>query len=183
MTTATPEQFVASYQANLETMFNLSQTALEGVEKLVKLNLNAAKATLEESVGTTKALFGVKDPQEFVSFQAAQLQPSAEKAVAYSRHLYDIASATQAEFTRVAEVQLADANKKFAALIDTATKNAPAGSETAVAMVKSAVAAANSAYDSFSKAAKQAVELAEANVTAATSAAVKSTGQTRGRKS
>jgi phasin family protein len=184
MTTATPEQFVAAYQTNLETLFNLTQTALEGVEKVVKLNLNAAKATLEDSVGTSKALFGVKDPQDLVSFQAAQLQPNAEKAVSYSRHLYDIASATSAEFTRVAEAQLADANKKFVALIDTASKNAPAGSETAVAMVKSAVAAANSAYDSFSKAAKQAVEIAEANVSAATTAAVKSTGHaaTRARK-
>ena len=66
MTTATPEQFVAAYQTNLETLFNLTQTALEGVEKVVKLNLNAAKATLEDSVGTSKALFGVKDPQDLL---------------------------------------------------------------------------------------------------------------------
>ncbi len=45
-------------------------------------------------------------------------------------------------------------------------------------MMKSAVAAANSAYDSLSKATKQAVEMTEANVTAATNAAVK----TRARK-
>ncbi len=177
MTTATPEQFAAAYQANLQTFFSLAQTTFDGIEKIVELNLSATKANLEETAGKAKALLGVKDPQEFVSYQAAQLQPSAEKAVAYSRHFYDIASSTQAEFSRVVEAQLADANKKFVALIDTASKNAPAGSETAVAMVKSAVAAANSAYDSFSKAAKQAVQMAEANVSAATTAAVKSTGQ------
>ena len=64
-------------------------------------------------------------------------------------------------------------------MIDTAAKNAPPGSETAVAMMRSAVAAASSAYDSLSKAAKQAVEMTEANVSAATNAAVKSTSRTK----
>lgn len=177
MTTATPEQFAAAYQTSLETFFALAQTTFEGVEKMVELNLNAARASLEETVGKTKSLMSVKDPQEFLSFGASQFQPNAEKAVAYSRHLYDIASSTQAEFSRVAEAQIAEANKKLVAFIDTASKNAPAGSETAVAMVKSAVAAANSAYDTMTKAAKQAVEIAEANVAAATNAAVKTAGQ------
>jgi phasin family protein len=181
MTTATPEQFAAAYKANLDTMFALVHTTFESVEKVVELNLSAARANLEETVDRTKSLMAVKDPQELMTFHTSQLQPSAEKAVAYSRHLYDIASATQAEFTRVAESQMADANKKLVSFIDTASKNAPAGSETAVAMVKSAVAAASSAYDSFTKATKQAVEIAEANVAAATNAAVKTAGQAAAR--
>jgi hypothetical protein len=42
-----------------------------------------------------------------------------------------------------------------------------------VTAFKSAVAAANTAYDTFAKAAKQAVEMAESNVAAATSATMK----------
>ena len=175
-----PEQFTAAYQANLETLFALSQTAFSGVEKIVALNLNVAKANLQESADKSRAMMSVKDPQELLTWNAQQLQPAAEKAVAYSRLMYDIATSTQAEFTKVAEAQLSDANAKFVALIDSAAKNAPAGSETAVAMMKSAVAAANSAYDSLSKATKQAVEMAEANVTAATNAAVKTAS--RGKK-
>ena len=59
------------------------------------------------------------------------------------------------------------------ALVDTAVKNAPAGSENAVALVKSAVAAANNAYESVQKASKQATDMAEANFQAITSTAVK----------
>ena len=51
------------------------------------------------------------------------------------------------------------------------SKNAPAGSDVAVAAVKSMLAAANSAYDNFTKVAKQATEIAEANVAAATETA------------
>ena len=171
----TPEQFTAAYQANLETLFALSQTAFSGVEKIVALNLNVAKANLQETAEKTRAMLSVRDPQELLTWNAQQLQPAAEKAVAYSRLMYDIATSTQAEFTKVAEAQLADANTKFVSMIDSAAKSAPAGSETAVAMMKSAVAAASSAYDSLSKATKQAVEMTEANVSAATNAAVKTT--------
>jgi len=177
MIATVPEDFTNAAAANFETMFTLSRKAFEGVEKLVELHLNVVRANLQESAGRTRELMGIKDPQELLSFQAAQLQPGTEKLVAYSRHLYDIAAQTQAEFTRVAEAQMAQGKDRFVALIDSASKNAPAGSETAVAMVKSAIAAANSAYDSMNKAARQAVEMAEANVTAATNAAVKTAGQ------
>ena len=103
------------------------------------------------------------------------LQPAAEKAASYSRHLYDIAASTQAEFGKVAEAQFADAQKNLSSTVESALKNAPAGSENAVALVKSAMAAANNAYESISKAAKQAADVAEANFTAVTSTAVKAT--------
>src|SRR5207237_5293290 len=92
---------------------------------------------------------------------------------AYSRHLYDIAAATNAEVSKVAEETTSDAQKKFMSVVDTAIKNAPAGTENAVALVKSAVAAANNAYESVHKAAKQAADVAEANFQAVTSTAVK----------
>ncbi len=75
--------------------------------------------------------------------------------------------------SRIVEAQMAENNKKVTQLIDFAAKNAPAGSETAVAALRSAVAAANTAYDTFAKAAKQAVDFAESNVAAATSATMK----------
>jgi hypothetical protein len=101
------------------------------------------------------------------------MQPSAEKAAAYSRHVYEILAGTGAEVTKVAEAQFAESQKKILALVDNAVKNAPAGSENAVALVKSAVAAANNAFESVQKAAKQATEVAEANFQAMTATAVK----------
>jgi phasin family protein len=174
----TAEQIVAAHKANLDTLFGLTNKAFEGVEKLVELNLQVAKAAMGEAAETTKAALSVKDAQELMALQAGLLQPAAEKAVAYSRHVYDIAAATSAEVGKVAEETAADAQKKFMAVVDTAVKNAPAGSENAVALVKSAVAAANNAYESVQKAAKQAADVAEANFQAVTSTAVKATQST-----
>ena len=169
----TPEQMIAAHKANLETLFGLTGKAFEGVEKLVELNLQVAKTALGEISETTKAALSVKDAQELMALQAGLLQPVAEKAAAYSRHVYDIAAATNAEVSKVVEATTADSQKKFLAVVDTAVKNAPAGSENAVALVKSAVAAANNAYESVNKAAKQAAEVAEANFQTITASAVK----------
>ena len=169
----TPDQFAAANKANLETLFGLTSKAFEGVEKLVELNLQVAKATLAESAENTKAVMGVKDAQELLALQSSLLQPSAEKAAAYSRHLYDIAQSTSSEFTKTAEAQLSEIQKGFAAVVDGALKNAPAGSESATALVKSAITAANNAYESVHKAAKQAADMAEANFTSVTNTAMK----------
>ena len=173
MTPFTAEQLMAAHKANVEILFGLTNKAFEGVEKLVELNLQVAKSSLAEAAETTTAALSVKDAQELMALQASMLQPTAEKAAAYSRHLYDIAAGTSAEVTKVAEAQMADAQKKTMALVDTAIKNAPAGSENAVALVKSAVAAANNALETVQKAAKQAADVAEANFTAVTNSAVK----------
>ena len=168
----TPEQLLASQKANVETLQSLTAKAFEGVEKLVELNVAAAKAALNESAQHTQAMLSVKDAQELLALQASLFQPLAEKAAAYSRHLYDIASGTGTEFSKVAEAKASEAQKNFASMVDAAAKNAPAGSETAVAVMKSAVSAANNAFDSVQKAVKQATDAAEANFNAmATTAA------------
>jgi phasin family protein len=162
----TAEQIAASNKANMETLFGLTAKAFEGVEKLVDLNMTAAKAALGESAQNAQAAMSVKDAQELLNLQAALFQPLAEKTAAYSRHLYDIASNTGSEFTKAFEAQAAVAQKQFASMMDTATQNAPAGSESAVAVMKSAVTAANNAFESVQKAVKQASDLAESNFTA-----------------
>ena len=171
----TAENLIAAQKANVETLFGLTNKAFEGVEKLVELNLQMAKTALGEAGDTARAALSVKDAQELVALQASLLQPTAEKAAAYSRHVYDIAALTNAEVTKAVEAQLGDAQKNFMGLVDSASKNAPAGTENAVALVRSAVAAANNAFESVQKAAKQAASVAESNYQAMTATAVKAT--------
>ena len=168
----TAEQILASHKANIETLFGLTTKAFEGVEKLVELNVTASRAALSEASTHTQAMLGVKDAQELLALQAGLFQPLAEKTAAYSRHLYDIASGTTTELGKAFETQTADAQTAFANLVDSAAKNAPAGSETAVAVMKSAVSAANNAFESVQKAVKQASDVAEANFNAVATTAV-----------
>jgi hypothetical protein len=99
-----------------------------------------------------------------MALQAGYLQPLSEKAVAYSRHVYDIASSTSKEFGHAFEEKAAEAQKSVVGLVDSVSKNAPAGSESAVAMMKSAISASQTAIESVQKAVKQATEAAESNL-------------------
>lgn len=174
----TPEQLAGANKANVETLLTIANTAFASAERLAALNLNTARILLEDSVNNAKALLGVKDVQELLNMQAALAQPAFEKAVAYSRSVYEITSQTQDEFSKIFDSQYVELNKNVSNVLDKAAKSAPAGSDVAVAAVKSAIAAANSAYETMNKAAKQVAEMAEANVAAATSATVKAVGAT-----
>ena len=170
---AIPEQFSNATKANFETQFalfsSLTAKTFESVEKLVELNIATARAAMENNSATARQLLSAKDPQEFFQVSASQAKPAAEKAVAYNRQLAAIATGTGAEFSKAAEGQIVEANRKVIALVDEVSKNAPAGSETFVAAVKTAISNANAGYEQFSKTTKQAVEAIENNVNNAVS--------------
>lgn len=171
-----PAQFAEANKASIEAMLTIANTVFASAERLAALNLNTARTILEDSVVNTKALLAAKDIQELASLQATLAKPSLEKSLAYSRSIYEIATQTQSELAKVSEAQIAEMKTTMTNSLDQSFKNAPAGSEVAVAAVKSAIAAANSAYDNMTKAAKQVTEMTEANVAAATTATIHAVG-------
>jgi len=157
----------ANFESQLALFTTLTSKAFESMERVVDLNLNVAKASLEDTSITAKQLLAAKDPQEFFSLTAAQAQPTTAKAIAYGRHLAGIATSAQAELARAAEEQIAETGRKVSALVDDVSKNAPAGSENVIAIVKSAIGNANAGYEQFTRTTKQAVEVMEANMNSA----------------
>jgi phasin family protein len=141
---------------------------VDSVEKVVALNLAAAKASSEEAAAAAKQLFTVKDPQEFLAQVTAQSKLNAEKAQSYGRHLADIANTSKAGISKTVEAQIAQAKSKVSELVADVSKSAPAGSEQAIAALKSVLDQANAGYEQLTKSAKQAVDAVEANVAKAT---------------
>lgn len=168
-----PEQFVAASKANVETLTNLANSQVARAERLASLNLNTARAVVEDAVAGIKTVLAVKNPQELIDLQSSLAQPLVDKSVAYARSVYDIVSEGQQEIAKLIETQIAELNKAFNTAIEQAAKAAPAGSEGVFTAIKSAVAASNSAYDEFAKATKQLTAAAEANFAAANQATVK----------
>jgi len=163
-----PEHIAATNKASVETLVGLANTQFAALARLSALNFNLVKSAFEESGSYTKSLLGAKDAQEFAALSATSAQPVIDRAIAYSRGVYDIATQTQSEMSKFAEAQAGEFNKNMVGYLDKVSKNAPAGSDVAIAAVKSALAAANSAYDSISRVAKQASELAESQFVDAT---------------
>lgn len=168
-----PEQFStatkATFDANIAAINVFTQKAFVNLQKVVELNMTVAKESFEESKAAAQQLMSAKGPQEFVSLTTSQAKPSADKAIAYGRQLAAIAASAQADFSSEAALQLTETRRKISTLVDDVAKNAPAGSEQVVAMVKTAIVNANAGFDQISKTAKQASEAIEANVNSAVS--------------
>ncbi|MBM3355148.1 MAG: phasin family protein [Betaproteobacteria bacterium] len=164
----TPEQIQAAGKASIDSILSLYSAQFAAAEKLANLNANALKAAFEDSIANARALTGAKDVQELIGLQSTFAQPTVEKAIAYSKSLYEAATEAKAEFAKMNERRVSEWNENFVSLLDKAAKSAPAGSEVAVSAMKQMIAAADSAYDNLNKVAKQASEIAQANVAAAT---------------
>ena len=158
------EQFAATQQANMTAAAGLSQTAFAGFERLVELNMAAGKAAVGETFSGMQALMAAKSPQDLLAVQAALIQPAFEKSVSYGRHLADIANSTGADFTKAVEGKMAESEKAVKSLVESSLKNAPAGSDAAVAAFKTAFEASQTATEALKKVAKQAADSAEANL-------------------
>lgn len=167
-----PEQLVAMNKANLEIAMKFASVALQGAERMLDLQLKAAKTAFADGVENAKVIASIKDVQQLASLKDDLAQPAIEKATAYARGVYDVATAAQAEFGKLIEAQVAEYNKQVVATLDRMVKTAPAGSEVGIAALKSGIAAVNSAYDNLSKVAKQFTEVTHSNFEAVAKQAV-----------
>ena len=162
----TPEQLMAINKANMEVAMKFAGVAIQGAERILDLQLKAAKTAFADSVENAKAIAGVKDLQQFAALKDSLAQPTIEKATAYAKSVYDVTTATQAEFGALVEEQVADFNKQVVTALDKMVKTAPAGSEIGIAAIKSAITAVNASYDNLSKVAKQFADVTQSNMEA-----------------
>ncbi len=162
-----PDQIVALNKANLEAAARFADVAIGGAERLMEIQLKAAKAALVDGMDGAKTLASVKDLQQFADVKDTVAQPAFEKAAEYVKSVYDVATETQAEFGKLLEQQFAAFNKQVVVALDKFAESAPAGSEAGISALKSAIVTGNAAYENFSKAAKQLNETAKTNLEAA----------------
>ncbi len=172
---AIPQQIIDRQKSALNAAVAVQGSLFNGFEKLVDLNLKVIKATLGEVAEQSAQATELKDPQEAAAFVSSLAQPNSEKAIAYTKHVYEIVSGVSNELIKLTEAQVAEGQQQVSEAIDQLAKNAPTGSESAVALMKSSLATVSTAYDSLNKAAKQAAEVAESNLSAATNATIKAT--------
>ncbi|MCG9041550.1 phasin family protein [Laribacter hongkongensis] len=159
-------------QAQLEKALRLSSIVLSSAERFANLQLELSKKLIAEQADVVKTLAEVKDVKSLADAQAQFSQPSVDQVFGMARSVYDVAVQTQNEVQAFMEEQMLDFNKQLCANLDKLSKNAPAGSDTAVNAMKNMLTSATAAYDSVTKTAKKvSAELAEAGAEAAANSA------------
>ena len=174
------EQIAELSKTNVASAIKLASMSIDKAEKLVTLNLNAAKLALAQGVEGAQAAASVKDVQELFSLRSKIAELGVQSALGYSRTLYELSSEAQSEFSALAEEAWSAYTKGVASWVEKASASAPAGSDVAFNAFRSTIAASTAAFDQLQRATKQVVNLADASVRAA--AATTTNGTSKGRK-
>jgi phasin family protein len=161
------EDFGAVQKASVDQLLKFADTATHAAEQWLELNIKSAKAATAEATKQVRALATVKDVQELASLQTAFAQENADKMLGFSKAVFAWASETQGQVSKLFEEQFSEVNKAVSTAVEKAAKSAPAGSEFAFNAVKSALATANQAYETMSKAGKQVAEMTEQSISTA----------------
>ena len=159
-----PEQFTDFNKSAIDTALQFTRISFDTAERLMNLQLQASKESVDQVGKNLKTISEAKDPQQFFDVRTQLAEGGVERVTSYSRTMYDVASHAQAELSQLFEGRLSEFSQNVATGIDKVVKSAPPGAEVGIAAIKSAVAATTAAVDGFTKAAKQAASFADANV-------------------
>jgi phasin family protein len=166
-----PSQLFELQRVQVKALNAVGHAMIAAAEKLSSLNVAAARSAIDSATGAAQSLTDVRDPNELFALSGASAQPSLEKLVKYTRDVVGIANGVSAEIGKVVEQQITDSNRRMTDLLEFVAKSAPAGSEQAIALLRSAVAAGNTAFDTVSKVSRQTTDWAQGNFAAAAKAA------------
>lgn len=162
------EQLIATNKAQLDNAVEVANIAAVGAERLIELQTQTAKTVFSEFTQHLKSSANVKDFREWTELQTRAAQPVVDRATGYARDLYAVVSDTTTSFGKLVETQVGDLRRTVVNALDQLAKNAPAGSETTISIAKSAIAAANQAFDAATSASKQFSDATSVAVTATT---------------
>ena len=155
------DQFAAANEAAVNQFTQFAQLTLANTEKLAQLALGAARENVEQATAHAQALAQAKDVHEVIALNSAALEPVVKRAYSYSRTAYEAAAETNSEVKRAFEKQTAEFNRAAVAALEEAFKYAPTGSESVVENVKTAIAAAQSAYNNIASMNQQVYDTVE----------------------
>ncbi|HZZ93946.1 MAG TPA: phasin family protein [Usitatibacter sp.] len=141
------DQLTAANQAAIEQFNSLAQLSLANAEKLAEIGLGAARESVNLAADHARALATAKDVHEVIALNSAALEPALKRAYSVSREAFETATEAQNEVKRALEKQNGELNRAAVAALEEAFKYAPAGSESFVGNLKSAMTAAQAAYE------------------------------------
>jgi phasin family protein len=176
------DQFAAANEAAIEQFAYFAKLSLGNIEKFTELGLGAARESVTQATRHAQSLAGARDVNEALAINSAAVEPALKRAYAYSRTAYETAAASNDEVKKVLEQNTAQLNKAAIAALEEALKYAPAGSESVVGNLKTAIAAAQSAYNNMTSINKQIYDTVEQNVATAQAVATRTAKKTTKRK-
>jgi hypothetical protein len=162
---ASSEAFAAMNKAQIESLAAVARLGFDIVERVSRLNLEAAGSLAHEAIA---ALRPVADGK------AAELAAPAavERLTGYSRRLLEILQGVQGEMLQMTDADVARFNREVLEAVEKSMlHSALPGGDTVLTGMRNAMGAATSSMDAWQQMFRQVTEFAEASLKAASPAA------------
>lgn len=160
---------------------SITESMIETVEKLMGLNMQAARASLDMALGSSQQMMGTKGPQDFFDVSSSQVQPHLDIVMTYVRHLSSIASDTHKQLARITQEKVNESSREIIAMLDGLRSSAPEGSQNSITLLKAAIDNAASGYSQISKTTQDAIDQLESGISAASTQLATTTTKSNGR--
>ncbi|AST32479.2 phasin family protein [Ralstonia solanacearum] len=135
----TLEQLGFLHRAQLEAWLAVTEEAVEGVNRVIGLNLQALKAGFGETGQCLHEAAGAQDAGQWFSAHVKYLQPAGERVSGYTRNLVEIGVQTQNGIAKVLQRHGDEVRRHWGAVTENLVDAAPPGSEAVVNLMKAAV--------------------------------------------
>jgi len=156
----------------------------EAVEKLSRLQIQAAKSLLRETADTGRALASSTSLADLTPKASTVAAANVERVVGYSRNAYDIASSGGVQLLELVNAATADLRKAWTDVAEGLSESMAVGKEGATnAGLKAMMSVSETMMDGVIKSTKDSIELAESALKAtagSTSGAAKAATASKG---
>ena len=147
-----PEQYSELQRKNMEAAMKLAQMSIENSQRIVALQVEAAKDLFQGSIDTAKALAEVKDPQQAVELRTHYTQETTQKMLETARKMAELGNASRSEFSRLLTEQLAGGSKDMIDAFQSFFGSMPGQNTQVMETMKQAMDTANGAFDQIARA-------------------------------
>ncbi|GHA13905.1 TIGR01841 family phasin [Oceanisphaera arctica] len=150
-------------QTNLNLVQGLTNNLVASATKLGKLQQDSVAELGAAQFDYAGKLLAVRDIKDLCELQSAFFSPTAilDRHLAFNREVLALLTDSQQQVGQFTEQQIAAGSQQLNEVIEQLAGNAPAGTESAVTALKTAVNNANEAYEQAQKAAKEAAEITD----------------------
>ncbi|MDD5175607.1 MAG: phasin family protein [Sterolibacterium sp.] len=146
------EQFSELNRKNMEAAMKLAQMSIDNSQRIMAIQVDAAKKLFQESVESAKALASIKDPQQAIALRTQYAQVTAQQMIETARQISEIGNASRTQFSHMLTEQLTNGSKDMMETFQTFFTSLPGPSGNVVETMQKAMANATEAFEQIAQA-------------------------------
>jgi len=165
-----PEELLKLQQESLSAAMRFAQLTKEASQRLLGVQLEAARHAIEAGSRNIDALSRARTPEEAMALRTELAGQAVEQALDYSESVYSVAAELQDQFGKLVGQRVDACSTDLQDTMEKLLDAAPPGAAAAAGAVRHAMVAGQSALDEMTRSTRQMSEIARSGVKAATDA-------------